>query len=176
MKMSKFGGGRNDLMKRETNYNSSVPVSIQLLFNNQKLEIMKVLCLMYALSTQNNKQRKVEEILFYYSLINFDLAYLFNDGLDKKSEFAPSPNQYFRFQTKINEILLIMSHLKFIEIKGKLSNKLDELKVKLLLPGKKFFEDNNSRYLNSLQEKYIKMYKTINYSAENVRKIKEGQY
>ena len=176
MKKKKYGGGGSDLMEREIKYNSSIPASIQLLFNNQKLEIMKVLCLMNALSIQSNKQRKVEEILFYYSLVNFDLAYLFNNKLDTKNEFAPSPNQYFRFQTKINEILLIMSHLQFIEIKGKLSNRLDELKVKLSLPGKKFFEDNSSEYLNSLLKKYIEIYETIDYSAENVKKIKEGQF
>ncbi|MDU1847382.1 MAG: hypothetical protein E6778_17765 [Niallia nealsonii] len=164
------------MKERETKYTYSVPASIQLLFNNQKLDIMKVLCLMNALSTQNKKQRKVEEILFYYSLVNFDLAYIFNGVKDDNREFAPSINQYFRFQTKINEILLIMSHLQFIEVKGKPYNKLDELKVKLLSSGEIFYQDNKSEYLNSLFDKYVDMYKNISYSAENVKKIKEGQY
>lgn len=176
MKAKRYGGGGKGSMARETDYDFSTPPSIQLLFNNQKLEIMKVLCLLNALSRQRNRQRKVDELLFYYSLVNFDLAYLFNSTVTLENEFVPSSNQYFRFQTQINEILLIMSHLHFIEVKGQLSNKLDDLKIKLLPSGKKFFEDNCSDYLNSLLEKYIEIIQTINYSADNVKKIKEGQY
>ncbi|MDT9027885.1 hypothetical protein [Rossellomorea yichunensis] len=161
-------------MKREKDLNFSVPASIQILFNNQKLEIMKILCLLNALSTQNNKQRKVEELLFYYSLVNFDLIDLFNSVPDNNDKFPPSPNQYFRFQTKINEILILMSHFQFIEIRGKLSDKQENLKVKLLIQGKKFYEDNSSDYLNSLFEEYVKLYKTIAYTTENVKKVKEG--
>ncbi|AIZ59296.1 MULTISPECIES: hypothetical protein [Bacillus] len=163
-------------MELETKYKSSVPISIQLLFNNQKLDIMKVLCLMNALSIQNKKQRKVEEILFYYSLVNFDLAKIFHDDIDNIDKFTLSPNQYFRFQTKINEILLIMSHLQFIEVKGKMYNKIGELKVKLISSGEKFYHDNKSEYLNSLFNKYVEMYTKISYSAENAKRIKEGRY
>lgn len=161
-------------MEQQMKRKSSVPASIQLLFNNDKLDLMKVLCLLNALSNESNKQRKVEELLFYYSLVNFDLNYLFEDSLDNKVGFAPSTNQYFRFQTKINEILIAMSHLKFIEIKGELSNKLDELKVKLLLPGKVFFKEQCSDYFKTLFDKYIEVHTRIKYSTENAKKIKEG--
>lgn len=160
------------IQKQEFNY--STPTSIQLLFNNQKLEIMKVLCLLNALSSQNNKQRKVEEVLFYYSIVNFELYYLFNEKQMSEKDVFPSSNQYFRFQTKINEVLLIMSSLKFIEVKGKISNKLDDLKVKLLKDGIVFFEDNSSDYLRTLYESYINAFNSINYSIENVKIIKEG--
>ncbi|MDN4493366.1 hypothetical protein [Ureibacillus aquaedulcis] len=160
------------IQKQESNY--STPTSIQILFNNQKLEIMKVLCLLNALSSQNNKQRKVEEILFYYSIVNFELDYLFREKQKSEKDIFPSSNQYFRFQTKINEILLLMSSLKFIEVKGKISNKLDDLKVKLLKDGRVFFVDNSSDYLKALYENYIIAFNSINYSMENVKIIKEG--
>lgn len=175
MKKKEFGGERRDLMEQQKKYNSSVPTSIELLFNNEKLDVMKVLCLMNALASKSNKQRKIEELIFYYSLVNFDLAYLFNNDIDDKAGFTPSVNQYFRFQIKINDILLVMSHLNFIEIKGEMSNKLDELKVKLLLPGKEFFQKNCSIYFQDLFEKYIEVCEVIEYSSENVKKIREGK-
>lgn len=163
-----FGGERKDLMK----YNKVVPTSIQLLFNNDKLDFMKVLCLLNALDTESNKQRKVEELLFYYSLVNFDLSSLFDVHKYDKIGFLPSTNQYFRFQTKINGILIAMSDLKFIEIRGEMSNKLDELKVKLLLSGKVFFEENQTNYFKVLFDKYIDVNKKIKYSSENMKKLR----
>ncbi|MGA4722224.1 hypothetical protein [Fictibacillus nanhaiensis] len=159
-------------MDQQIKHDSLVPSSIQLLFDNDKLDFMKILCLINALSSISNKQRKVEELLFYYSLVNFDLIKLFN--IEKKNGFTPSPIQYFRFQTKINEILLAMSNLKFIEIKGEMSNKLDELKVKLLSPGKDFFQQHSTEYFQTLFNRYIEAHSTIKYSSENVNKIKEG--
>lgn len=163
-------------MEHQRKYNSSVPASIQILFNNEKLELMKVLCLMKAFSVQSNKQRKVGEILFYYSLVNFNLISLFDSDSNKKNLFDPSPNLYFRFQTKINKILLIMSHLKFIEIKGNISKKLDESNIKLLPTGKQFFEEHHSKYFSNLSDKYVEAYELISYSSENLKKIKEGQF
>ncbi|MGD6777699.1 hypothetical protein [Sutcliffiella horikoshii] len=164
-------------MERQVNYSTTlVPHSIQLLFKNEKLDIMKMLCLMNALSVESNKQRKVEELLFYYSLVNFNLVYLYNGSKEKEIELTPSSNQYFRFQTKINEILLTMSHLRFIEIKGEMSNKLDELKVKLLLPGKAFFEEHCTEFFKSLFDQYIETQRTIKYSTDNIKIIKEGKY
>ncbi|USK41737.1 hypothetical protein LIS77_24905 (plasmid) [Cytobacillus firmus] len=163
-------------MEHQTQHNSIVPTSIQLLFNNEKLDIMKFLCLMNALSNTSNKQRKIEELLFYYSLVNFDLIYFFKGNLEEKVEVAPSSNQYFRFQTKINDILLAMSHLEFIEIKGEISNKLDELKVKLLKPGKVFFEENCTEYFRDMIDKYIIAHEEIKFSPDNAKKLKEGKY
>lgn len=176
MKKKISGGERNDLMKVQKNNKSTVPLSIQLLFNNEKLELMKVLCLMNAFSNQSNKQRKVEELLFYYGLVNFNLIYLIDSKNDKEHDFTPSPNQYFRFQIKIKNILLVMSHLQFIGINGEISKKIEESKVKLLPLGKKFFENNKTEYLDDLYNKYIEMSETISYSSVNIKKIKEGQY
>ncbi|WP_270365415.1 hypothetical protein [Bacillus paranthracis] len=162
-------------MEQQMKHNSLVPASIQLLFHNEKLDIMKVLCLMNALSAESNKQRKVDELLFYYSLVNFNLIYMFEGFKDKDVEITLSSNKYFRFQTKINELLLIMSHLNFIEIKGDISKKVDELKVKLLPPGKTFFEETKSEYFKVLYEKYLYAFNSIKYSSENAKKIKEGK-
>ncbi|ARK29052.1 hypothetical protein [Halalkalibacter krulwichiae] len=163
-------------MEEKKKGNIPTPISIQLLFENQKLEIMKILCLLNTLSTQSNKQRKIEEILFYYSLVNYDLIKIFNISSDEKVGTIPSPNQYFRFQTRVSDILIIMSNLGFIEVKGKLSNKFDDLKVKLLQHGRDFYSENKSDYLDSLNQNYFEVLRNVAYSRENLQKIKEGHY
>lgn len=163
-------------MKREKEYKSFVPASVQLLFNNEKLELMKVLCLINALSKKSKKQRKLEEIVFYYSLVNFDLNYLFGLDYINKKMLPPSPNLYFRFQTKINNILLIMSQLEYIEINGSITNKVEEIKIKLLPLGMKFWDENKTDYFNELFDNYTNTCELINYSAANVKRIKEGNH
>ncbi|GAB6432578.1 hypothetical protein bcgnr5372_48740 [Bacillus luti] len=159
-------------MKYQKHNDSSVPVSIQLLFNNEKLDIMKVLCLMNAFFNKSKKKRKVSEILFYYSLVDFNLITLFEEEIDKNNVFAPSPNLYFRFQQNINGILLNMSYLEFLEVTGDVSKKLDEITVKLLPKGKQFFQEHKSAFFSNLQEKYISTFDKVNFSTENVKVIK----
>lgn len=170
-----FGGGRNDLMEYKGNRSFSVPISIQLLFDNDKLELMKVLCLLNAFSVKSNKQRKVSEILFYYSLVNFDLIQIFNEELEEQLGYTSSPNLYFRFQSKINGILLNMVHLQFIDVKGNISDKLDDIKVKILPKGKQFFNEYSSEYFLFLQNRYISAIDKISFSNENIKRIKGVQ-
>lgn len=159
-------------MKRQKYNDSSVPISIQLLFNNEKLDIMKVLCLMNAFAKKSKKKRKVSEVVFYYSLVNFNLINLFEDEVDMKKVSTPSPNLYFRFQKNVKEILLDMSHLGFLEVTGDVSKKLDEVTVKLLPEGKHFFEQHRSVFFSNLKEKYINTFDKVAFSTENVKVIK----
>lgn len=159
-------------METQKNNPSSVPPSIQLLFNNEKLDLMKVLCLICTFSNQSKKHRKVAEIMFYYSLVNFDLILLFEEGTKKQNSFAPSPNLYFRFQTKINGILLTMSNLKFVVVRGDISKKLDDITVQLTPIGKQFFEEQNSEFFTILQEKYTSAFEKVDFTIDNIKVIK----
>jgi hypothetical protein len=151
--------------------NVSVPPSIELLFNNEKLELMKTMSLFYAFSLQSKtRYRKVSEIVFYYSLANFGLIKLFETGEGNKV----SPNLYFRFQFKINQILLKLSHLHFIEIKGSVSDKTEDITARLTLTGLHFFEGINSKFFSDLTEKYIYTLNEVEYSATNIKKLKVG--
>lgn len=171
-----YGGGMRDLMESKINKPISVPPSIRLLFDNQKLDLMKVLCLMFAFSNQSNKRRKVSEILFYYSLVNFDLIRLFEKGTEKQNGFSPSPNLYFRFQTKINEIILIMSHLQFVVVRGDLSKKLGDITVQLTPKGSQFFAEQNSEFFSTLEENYTSAFNTVSFSLDNIKFLKGVQH
>lgn len=51
-----------------------VPKNIKLIFENEQLNIMKVLILLQVLRDKSKKRfYKIEDIVFYYSLVNFNL-------------------------------------------------------------------------------------------------------
>jgi hypothetical protein len=167
----KYGGERSDAMASPINSKVFVPQSIKLLFENEKLDLMKTLTLLYAfvLHSKRKKKRKVSEVVFYYSLVNFDLIRLFVDQADKSKI---SPNLYFRFQIKINRILLKLSHLDFIEIKGTLNEKIDDLLIELTPKGVMFFKELNLPILLKLTEKYINALNRVNCTAANIKILK----
>lgn len=161
----------NDLVNR----NSIVPLSIELLFNNEKLDLMKFLYLLHAFSLKSNRRIKVSEVLFYYSLVNFNLRIFIEDNQEnKRSIEQPSINQYFRFQSKIQKILLDISHLQFAEFKGELSKKLDEITLKITPEGTAICEEINSPFFEDLKISYLEVIGTIKFTASNQKLITEG--
>lgn len=151
-----------------------IPASVQLLFSNEKLELMKMLCLINSINEKSSKQRKVEELVFYYSLVDFDMLNIFDMKTKDKYIYTSSLNRYFRFQLKVNKMLLTMSNMKFVEINGDKFTKKENLKVKLLPFGRKFFEENKSEYFKYLYDEYTEAFGKVAYSYENIKKMKEG--
>lgn len=137
---------------------------------------MKVLCLMYAFSLQSKKRRKLSETLFYYCLVNFDLLKLFEASNEElRNGLAPSPNLYFRFQKKINGILINMLKVQFIDVKGDISNKLEDITVQITPIGKEFYQKQNSEFFLKLQEKYENAFEKVGFSTNNIKVLKGVQ-
>ena len=167
MKIIKCGGGRNDSMNPKLNY---TPESIQILFDNPKLEIIKILCLLNALVKYSKKQRTIEEILFYYSVEE-------NNKMNNSKDIELVSNNFYRFETKINRLLILMNTLDFIQINGKITDKIEKIKIKLSLNGQRFFEENRNFYLDSLFSEYVNCIEQVPYSKNVLKKIKEeGRY
>lgn len=167
-----FGGGRRDLDNLRNLVSESVPSSVQLLFDNTKLDIVKTLLLLYSFSLQSKmKYKKVSEIVFYYSLVNFDLIKLFNS--EEYSEKL-STNLYFRFQFKINQIILQLSQLTFIDVKGNLGVKTGDLGIRLSSAGISFVEKLDSDYFTNLVNEYTSALSNIEYSTANIKMLKGG--
>ncbi|MEK4454012.1 hypothetical protein [Paenibacillus sp. FSL L8-0506] len=151
----------------------STPLSIQLLFNNSKLDLIKTLILLFSFSlTGAKKYRKLQEIVFYYSLVNFNLIAVFNEN--RVDDHLLSINQYYRFQSSINQILLHLWQLEFIEVKGDLSIKTLDIGVRLTVKGKLFVEELKSDYFHALINDYSNSLDSIKYSSENLKKLKGG--
>jgi len=154
-------------MNPKLNY---TPESIQILFDNPKLEIIKILCLLNALVKYSKKQRTIEEILFYYSVEE-------NNKMNNSKDIELVSNNFYRFETKINRLLILMNTLDFIQINGKITDKIEKIKIKLSLNGQRFFEENRNFYLDSLFSEYVNCIEQVPYSKNVLKKIKEeGRY
>lgn len=153
------------------NKGNVTPTSIKLLFNNEKLEIMKVLCLLYALRQKRKKKIKIDEIIYYYSLVNFEFKSM---KINSERKWVASNIKLLRFQTRINHILLLMKHMGFISINGYVSDRVGDIKVILKTDGKEFFEENESKFFEELKENYLLTIDEITYDSKRMKKMKEG--
>ncbi|MGG3452699.1 hypothetical protein [Paenibacillus rhizolycopersici] len=149
---------------------SSVPSSIELLFENEKLDIMKILCLLYSISVKSQRYATISEILFYFSLVNYNLIRIFED-----ENYTSSPNQYFRFQARFNPLLIKMENLKLIEIKANIFIKTEDIKLKVTSEGKSFYEESETEFLRKLQEKFNEVFIIVQFTNANEKKLKEGK-
>lgn len=152
---------------------SLVPSSIELLFNNEQLELIKTLCLLYAFYLKSNRKfNKISDIIFYYSLINFDLIKVFQNNT--KNKITLERNLPLRFQTKINNILLELSNLNYVEVKGELSHKINDISVKLTPEGINFINEINMPFITELIEKYNLAINNIQSTSANKNIIVGG--
>src|SRR5690606_23400514 len=125
---------------------------------------VRTLLLLYSFSLQSKiKYRKISEIAFYYSLVNFNLINLFDS--EEKGGVALSRNLYFRFQFKINQIVLLLSQLAFIDVKGNLGTKIGDIGIRLSTSGISFVEKLDSDYFINLVNEYTDVLSTIEYTA-----------
>jgi hypothetical protein len=161
-------GGKK--MLNDRNEYLAVPISIELLFENEKLELMKVLCLIYSISLNSKRYAPISEIVFYFALVNFNLVKIFED-----IKTPPALNLFFRFQSRISNIIIYMENLKFIDLKANLSTKTDDIKIRISNSGKEFYKEHNSVFFQELQDKYISTFEKVNYNITNLKILKEGK-
>lgn len=150
---------------------SYTPSSVQLLFDNLKLDIARVLILLHVRSLKSKlKYNKIPEIVFYYSLVNFELIKLYE--LKTDDNVTISTNQYFRFQAAIYQIVLEMSQVNWIEVKGDISFKSEEIGVRITSTGIEFVESLTSEYFSTLSNNYVRAMELVKFNSENVKKLK----
>lgn len=162
-------------MSKEIDISESlVPPSIELLFNNEQLEFIKTLCLLYAFYKKNNKKfNTISDTVFYYSLINFNLITMFENN--KTDKINLERNLPFRFQTKINKIVLDLSHLNYIELNGELTHKINDIGIKLTKEGFEFINEINILFITELIEKYNFAINSVKSNSKNKNIIIGGE-
>lgn len=146
------------------------PKNIKLLFENGQLDIMKVLSLLQVLRNKSKKKfYTVEDIIFYYSLVNFDLIKILDEDI---SNLMKNRNRYLRFNKSINQIILELSNLEYIDIKGNISCKKDRIGVRLNEEGERFLKTFDSEYLLQLMELYQNITTNISNNSINKNRVK----
>lgn len=171
-----FGGERGVLMSRLVNDFSIVPPSIELLFNNEKLDTIKFLCLLYAFSLITKRHVKIAELLFYYGIVNFNLYKLFDENIQNSNSVSdPSINLYFRFQSKLPKIIINLTNLNLIDFKGDFSKKKEELTLKISSEGQVLIKEIDSEFFLELIDKYNYVINSIKYTTHNLKILTEGK-
>lgn len=156
-------------MSNSDNKYSFVPPSIRLLFDNNQLEVIKTLCLVYSCYQKSKRKfMKIQEIVFYYSLVNFDLIIFIETG-EKKGNV--SRNLYYRYQQGVNQVVLEMINLNLIEVKGDVTYKTSQLGIRLTEQGYEFVQKLEIKYFSDLIYEYLRVINLVEYNSINQKKL-----
>ncbi|MFD1453144.1 hypothetical protein [Oceanobacillus sojae] len=118
-----------------------LPTEIDLLFDNKKLNVLKYLLIIYHLKENFRKRRlSLEELLYYYSIIYF-----------KNHEIsAPLIYKYLRDKKRINEIMISLENLEFIQVHGDIHTPINKLRISITKKG--------IEIINSLESESVGLY------------------
>ena len=99
-----------------------LPIEIDLLFDNKKLDILKYLGILYY-ANGNLKKRKlnIEQLLYYYSMLYFETS----------NTNAPMIYKYLRDEKRIHEIVIYLENLGFVEVHGDIFTRLNSLMISI---------------------------------------------
>lgn len=147
MMKKKYGGGVSDLVNQNmSNYQS--PFEIELLFDNKKLEVFQYLIILYSCLKDNRKRKlSIEQLLYFYTII-------FSETDETKT---PLIFKYNKDKSRINEVLIALSSLQYIEVDGKVISPIKTLKFSITKHGIEFLEGIQSPVL----EEYIDVIRNI---------------
>lgn len=134
------------------NVSLHLPLEIDLLFDNKKLDILKYLGILYQVKTKTKKRKlNLEQLLYYYSILYYETS----------NTSTPLIYKYLRDKKRISEILIYLENLKFIQIHGDVFTRLNRLQVSITELGIQSIEswqsDSILQYLNNISnilEKY----------------------
>lgn len=161
-----FGGEGKELK----NNNFNLPNEIDLLFENNLLGSIKLLQLIVTFQNvfPKKKNYSINELIFYYSLVNFNLLEVFETKGAKIHL-----NQYYKFQKEISVSLLHLSSFEYINVLGKVTSNLKEVKIELTKSGLIFFDKLDLTGFNELKSEYVYVLENIKFTPNNLKKIKE---
>lgn len=158
------------MSKRNDSDTFVVPPYIRLLFDNNQLELMKTLCLLFSLSQKSKRKfNKISDIIFYYSIVNFDMSKIIESN-EESGEM--SRNLYYRFQENINQIILGLLNLGFAEIKGEITSKTADLGIRLTKEGLEFVDGLEIDYFAKLIIEYSSVIDMVDNNSKNKNLLK----
>lgn len=123
------------------NKDFQLPREIDLLFDNKKLDIVIYLGILYFVK-ESFKENKIniEQLLYYYSVIYFS----------QQGTTDPIINKYLRDKNRINDIMIYLENLDFIETYGNIYTRVSKLNFSITKKG--------IETIKSLESESIKLY------------------
>ncbi|MFR4286691.1 MAG: hypothetical protein ACLUQ0_10465 [Enterococcus italicus] len=133
-------------------FSLNLPLEIDLLFDNKKLDILKYLGILYQVQTKTKKRNlNLEQLLYYYTFLYYETS----------NTSTPLIYKYLRDKKRISESLIYLENLKFVQVHGNIFTRMNGLQVSITELGIQSIEswqsDSISLYLNNISnvlEKY----------------------
>lgn len=127
------------------NVSLNLPLEIDLLFDNKKLDILKYLGILYQVKTKTKKRKlNLEQLLYYYTILYYETS----------NTSTPLIYKYLRDKKRISEILIYLENLKFVQVHGDVFTRLNGLQVSITELGIQSIgswqSDSVSLYLNNI--------------------------
>lgn len=144
---------------------SNLPKSVEILFNNPKLDIAKALIIIYILSNRK-KSIKVGEYI-YYSIINN----CYDENVSSEINLRCS---YFEINNTLKLTLLNLCNLGYIELDNKDCKSLIDLYIVIKDKGKKVAVELQGAYYEHLKENIAILNKQFKYTKKEIVRMVEG--
>ncbi|MEB7051425.1 hypothetical protein [Mammaliicoccus sciuri] len=153
----------------EQNISSHLSIEIDLLFDNKKLDTLKYLGILYQVKIKRkNSKLNVEELLYYYTMLYYETNNI----------KTPLIYKYLRDKKRINELIIYLENLKFIQVHGDVTSRLNRLQLSITECGVQAVESLQSdstlkyfEYTSHIIEKYP--YRNKNSEFQNLLYIGE---
>lgn len=93
-----------------------IPLGTKIIFNNEYLEIMSLLCSLYCF---RRKKLYIEEIIFYYSILKSDIDIVIENKeiiVDKSNAKIDIDVEFVKMHEMIYKSLVILVNFKYVDI------------------------------------------------------------
>lgn len=152
------------------NISLNLPLEIDLLFDNKKLDILKYLGILYQIKTKTKKRKlNLEQLLYYYTILYYETS----------NTSKPLIYKYIRDKKRISEILIYLENLKFIQVHGDVFTRLNGLQVSITELGIQSIDawqsDSILRYLNNISD-ILEKYPYGSKASEFQKLLYEGEF
>ena len=152
------------------NVSLNLPLEIDLLFDNKKLDILKYLGIIYQVKTRTKKRKlNLEQLLYYYTILYYETS----------NTSTPLIYKYLRDKKRISEILIYLENLKFVQVHGDVFTRLNGLQVSITELGIQSIgswqSDSISLYLNNISD-ILEKYPYGSKVSEFQKLLYEGEF
>ena len=138
----------------EENSKYQLPLELELLFDNQKLDMFEYLIIAYLVINQSRKKAVgINELAYYYTV--------FNTIGDKSN--TPPIYRHNKDIEKLNMYIIKLFNLKYVNIIGSIDQPVSRLKITLTDEGKKILETNTNETLREFIERYDQILSIYSY-------------
>lgn len=143
-------------------YLKQLPPSIRLLFSNEYLECLMLLCILKVFKNKI-KGLALEEILYYFTI----LKSLETEKKGYKVNYIYIQNTYFYLMNNLKTSIIYLSNDYLIDINVDKKNENILLKVVISDKGKKVIDELESDYYREIFEKCQYIKQNLPYNTEN---------